>query len=79
MGELHGELHMYVTYDVHMFAGAFGYFEVTHDITRYSKAKIFETIGKKTPLVVRYSTVGQSSARLQHHCNVIIHMLLFKS
>jgi catalase len=39
-------------------AGAFGYFEVTHDITKYSKAKIFESIGKKTPLAVRCSTVG---------------------
>ena len=39
--------------------GAFGYFEVTHDITKYCKAKIFETIGKTTPCVVRFSTVGQ--------------------
>jgi len=39
-------------------AGAFGYFEVTHDITRYSKAKVFEHIGKKTPIALRFSTVG---------------------
>ena len=39
-------------------AGAFGYFEVTHDITRYCKAKVFEKIGKRTPLAVRFSTVG---------------------
>jgi catalase len=39
-------------------AGAFGYFEVTHDITRYCKAKIFEHIGKKTPMNIRFSTVG---------------------
>ena len=39
-------------------AGAFGYFEVTHDITRYTKAKVFEHIGKKTPLLARMSTVG---------------------
>ena len=32
-------------------AGAFGYFEVTHDITKYTKAVIFEKIGKQTPLV----------------------------
>ncbi|GBP94565.1 Catalase [Eumeta japonica] len=37
-------------------AGAFGYFEVTHDIQKYCKAKLFEYIGKKTPLVVRFST-----------------------
>ena len=39
--------------------GAFGYFEVTHDITKYTKAKPFEFVGKKTPLAVRFSTVGK--------------------
>merc|ERR1712110_209847 len=39
-------------------AGAHGYFEVTHDITKYCKAKIFESIGKRTPLFTRFSTVG---------------------
>jgi len=39
-------------------SGAFGYFEVTHDITKYTKAKIFEHVGKRTPLAVRFSTVG---------------------
>lgn len=39
-------------------AGAFGYFEVTHDITKYCKAKMFEKIGKKTPLFIRFSTVA---------------------
>jgi catalase len=29
-------------------AGAFGYFEVTHDITEYCAAKVFDTVGKKT-------------------------------
>lgn len=38
-------------------AGAHGYFEVTHDISKYCKAKIFNTIGKRTPLFVRFSTV----------------------
>nr|ACO15573.1 Catalase [Caligus clemensi] len=42
-------------------AGAFGYFEVTHDITKYSKAGIFSEIGKRTPLAVRFSTVGGES------------------
>lgn len=39
-------------------AGAFGEFEVTHDITKYCAAKVFDTIGKKTPVAVRFSTVG---------------------
>ncbi|XP_034031889.1 catalase isoform X2 [Thalassophryne amazonica] len=42
-------------------AGAFGYFEVTHDITRYCKAKIFEHVGKVTPIAVRFSTVAGES------------------
>ncbi|CAG0883435.1 unnamed protein product [Cyprideis torosa] len=41
--------------------GAFGYFEVTHDITRYCKAKIFSEVGKQTPLAIRFSTVGGES------------------
>ncbi|ENN76752.1 catalase [Dendroctonus ponderosae] len=39
-------------------AGAFGYFKVTHDITEYCAAKVFEGIGKTTPIAVRFSTVG---------------------
>lgn len=41
--------------------GAFGYFEVTHDITRYTKAKIFSEIHKRTPIAVRFSTVAGES------------------
>ena len=41
--------------------GAFGYFEVTHDITQYSKAAVFAGIGKRTPVAVRFSTVGGES------------------
>ena len=39
-------------------SGAYGYFTVTHDITCYTKAKIFSKIGKKTDLFVRFSTVA---------------------
>ena len=39
-------------------SGAYGTFTVTHDITRYTKAKIFSEIGKKTDLFVRFSTVA---------------------
>ncbi|KAG2462413.1 CATA Catalase, partial [Polypterus senegalus] len=42
-------------------AGAFGYFEVTHDITKYCKAKVFSHIGKRTPIAVRFSTVAGES------------------
>lgn len=39
-------------------AGAHGYFEVTDDITKYTKAKLFSKVGKRTPVFVRFSTVG---------------------
>jgi len=42
-------------------AGAFGYFEVTHDITDICKAAVFSELGKQTPIAVRYSTVGGES------------------
>jgi catalase len=39
-------------------SGAFGTFTVTHDIKKYTKAKIFSDIGKKTDMFVRFSTVA---------------------
>ncbi|ORX60328.1 catalase [Hesseltinella vesiculosa] len=39
-------------------AGAHGYFEVTHDISHLTKAKFLDTVGKKTPVFARFSTVG---------------------
>src|SRR6266851_2878073 len=38
--------------------GAHGTFTVTHDISRYTKAKVFSKIGKQTPMFVRLSTVA---------------------
>jgi catalase len=38
--------------------GAYGKFTVTHDITKYTKAKIFSKIGKQTDLFVRFSQVA---------------------
>ena len=39
-------------------SAAYGTFTVTHDITRYTRAKIFSEIGKKTDLILRFSTVA---------------------
>ena len=39
-------------------SGAFGTFTVTHDITKYTRAKLFSSIGKKTDLFMRFSTVA---------------------
>lgn len=38
--------------------GAYGTFTVTGDITRYTRAKLFSEIGKKTELFVRFSSVA---------------------
>ena len=40
------------------FVGAFGTLTITHDITRYTKAAAFSHIGKKTDMLLRFSTVA---------------------
>jgi catalase len=39
-------------------SGAYGSFTVTHDISRYTKAKIFSAVGKQTDMFIRFSTVA---------------------
>lgn len=39
-------------------SAAYGTFRVTQDITCYTSAKLFEHIGKETPVFLRFSTVG---------------------
>src|SRR6202012_2173076 len=39
-------------------SGAFGTFTVTHDITKYTKASVFGHVGKKTDILMRFSTVA---------------------
>ncbi|HEX5541014.1 MAG TPA: catalase [Micromonospora sp.] len=39
-------------------SGAYGTFTVTNDITRYTRAKIFSEVGKKTEMFARFSTVA---------------------
>lgn len=38
--------------------GAFGVFTVTHDITKYTRAKLFSEIGKQTEMFARFSTAA---------------------
>lgn len=38
-------------------SGHFGYFEVTEDVTSLCKADFLSSVGKKTPLFLRFSTV----------------------
>jgi catalase len=39
-------------------AGAFGTFTVTNDISKYTKAKLFNGVGKETEMFIRFSTVA---------------------
>ena len=39
-------------------AGAHGYFEVTNDLTKYTKANFLSKLGKRTPMFIRFSTVA---------------------
>jgi catalase len=39
-------------------AGAHGYFEVTNDLTKYTKASFLSEIGKRTSMFIRFSTVA---------------------
>jgi len=40
-------------------SGAHGYFACTSkQITKYTTAKLFDSVGKKTPTFIRFSTVG---------------------
>lgn len=38
--------------------GAHGTFTVTHDVSRYTCARIFSEVGKQTPMIARFSTVA---------------------
>lgn len=38
--------------------GAYGTFRVTKDLSQYTKAKLFNKVGKETRVFVRFSTVG---------------------
>ncbi|MBS4206941.1 catalase KatA [Bacillus sp. FJAT-50079] len=39
-------------------AGAHGYFEVTNDMSKYTKADFLSEVGKRTPMFIRFSTVA---------------------
>ncbi len=39
-------------------SGAYGTFTVTHDITKYTSAKLFSKVGNQCELIARFSTVG---------------------
>jgi catalase len=50
--------------------GARGTFTVTKDITKYTKAKIFQQVGKKTEMLARFSTVAGELGAADHERDV---------
>ena len=51
--------------------GAHGTLTITHDITKYSKAKIFSKVGKKTELFARFTTVAGERGAADHSASHI--------
>lgn len=39
-------------------SGAFGTLKITHDISQYTRAKVFAEVGKEVPMLARFSTVA---------------------
>jgi catalase len=39
-------------------SGAYGTLRITHDLSKYCKARIFSEVGKETPVLLRFSTVA---------------------
>jgi catalase len=58
-------------------AGAFGYFEVTHDVTKYTCADFLSEIGKKTDILVRFSTVGGEKGSADTLCVIRVDLPSF--
>jgi catalase len=46
-------------------SGAFGVFEVTNDLSKYTCAKIFSRVGKKTEMAARFSSVAAEKGGAQ--------------
>ncbi|PVX83650.1 catalase [Paraburkholderia unamae] len=39
-------------------SGAFGTLKITHNVSQFTKAKVFSEVGKETPIFMRFSTVA---------------------
>lgn len=49
---------------------------MTHDITQYCKADLFSSIGKQTPVAVRFSTVGGESGSADTVRYILMYLML---
>ncbi len=47
-------------------AGAYGYFEVTADVTKYIKAKFLSPVGKETEVFARFSLIRQMGTEARY-------------
>ena len=52
--------------------GVIGYFKVLDDVTKHCKAQVFSEIGKRTPIGVRFSTIGQLTLRCIYKCHIML-------
>lgn len=62
-------------------AGAHGYFEVTNDVTKYTKAAFLSEVGKRTPLFIRFSTVAGelgSADTVRDRADLLLNFILKK-
>ena len=53
-------------------AGAFGTFTVTHDISAYTRARLFDIVGKQTTLFARFSTVDGEEVTVSAPCEFAV-------
>ena len=49
--------------------GAYGTFTVTHDISKYTKAKLFSKVGNSCKMFARFSTVGGEKGSADTECD----------
>ncbi len=55
-------------------AAAYGTFTVTHDVTQFTSARLLNTIGKKTEMLARFSTVaGEKGSPIQRAIRAALH------
>jgi catalase len=54
--------------------GAYGTFTTTHNTTRHTKAAIFSTVGKQTPVFARFSTAAGERGAADAECDITEHL-----
>ena len=58
--------------------GAFGIFETTHNVTKYTRLSPFAKIGKQTDVLIRFSTVGKLLFLFSLNLSLLCFFISFK-